>query len=385
MILVTGNLEVLPFPEPHHGNIRRAKKKNSFYCCFNWDIYRRSQTNLMLIVIKFVRYSQTLVVIGLMSFLCLTAIGQTDGENLPVAEDNYIHRGDLIEVDIVGSSEFDWRGTLTPEGNLAGLDFTPQPIYAFCKTVEQVEISVAEAYSKLLREPKVKVTILDRSNRPLVTMFGAVRSEQRFQLKRPVLLNELIVLSGGFTDKSSGVIEIFRPTDQSCKSHIEFESNNAESKERFIQASKTGNSSSANYLVTDLLNGKQNPQIFSGDVVTVLTARPIYIIGGVENPKSYSSRNQMTLSRAVSSAGGFSKGAETNNITIFRRNGLLTNILEINFDKIKSGSEEDILLQDYDIIEVGVKGRRRSKSTPIIDNIDLGQKKLENLPLRIVD
>lgn len=335
-----------------------------------------------------VRYFfQILILFGAVLILNFSIIAQsTDNitdEKMP--EKDLIHHGDLIDVDIIGSIEFDWRGTLTAEGNLDGLDFIEEPIFGLCKTVEEVEKSVAEGYSKLLREPKVKVLILDRSNRPLAVMFGAVRSEQRFQIKRPVLLNELIILSGGFTDKSSGVVQIFRPAGQTCIISEKINQNDAEERERFVRTSQSEGSTILNFAVTDLLSGKLNPQILSGDIITVLSANPIYVIGGVQNPKSFPSREKMTLSRAIASAGGFSKDAETDKITIFRQNKTSTEIIQADFEKIKAGSETDIVLQDFDIIEVGVKGREKNKFPPVIEKMDLSPKIISNLPLRIID
>ncbi len=335
---------------------------------------------------KAVRQLQILLFsIFLLSGISLNAQKTTDDLPGNLSENDLIHSGDIIDVDIIGSSEFDWRGTLTPEGNLDGLNFTQSPVYALCKSVEDVGKEVAASYSKLLREPKIKVTILDRSNRSPATIFGAVKSEQRFQIKRPVLLNELIVLSGGFTDKSSGSIQIVRPPGGSCSSDIIQNTKENSQIEKVLKINQTETSETINFSVTDLISGKFNPQILSGDIITVLEANPIYVIGGVNNPKAISSREKMTLSRTIASAGGFSRDAESDKITIFRQKGVSTDIIEVEFDKIKADGENDIFLQDFDIVEVGVKGRSKNKFPPVIENSGTTSKKINSLPLRIID
>ncbi|HLM60437.1 MAG TPA: hypothetical protein VK308_06525, partial [Pyrinomonadaceae bacterium] len=132
-------------------------------------------------------------------------------------ESNPVHPGDLVEVDVIGSIEYDWRGTLTPEGFLEGGDYIENPIYALCRNEEEIALDIAKAYGKILRDPKVVVRILDRSNRPLALLYGAVKTPQRFQLKRPVFLNELLIVAGGLTEKISGEIQIFRPKNLSCQ------------------------------------------------------------------------------------------------------------------------------------------------------------------------
>src|SRR3954470_11961587 len=56
--------------------------------------------------------------------------------------ENIIHIGDLIDVDVVGSAEYDWRGNLTPEGFLNGISFVEEPIYAQCRSEEEVAAEV---------------------------------------------------------------------------------------------------------------------------------------------------------------------------------------------------------------------------------------------------
>lgn len=302
--------------------------------------------------------------------------------------DKLIHLGDLIDVDILGSVEHDWRGTLTPEGFINGLDYIEEPVYALCKSEEEVAEMVAKGLSKLLRAPKVAVKILDRSNRPNSIIYGAVKSEQRLQIKRPVFLNEIIVLSGGFTEKASGEIQIYRPENLSCKS--ENLSSGAENKdlltrEKFVTTSQEKGKNYFNLKISDLLAGKANPQILSGDIITVLEAEPIYIIGGVGTPGKISSRSQTTLMRSIAAAGGLAKDADTANVTIFRRIGRETKIIEADYEKIKTEQVEDIILQAFDIVDVGVKGRGKSKFAPFIDVDEKSAKNSAELPLRIID
>lgn len=304
------------------------------------------------------------------------------------SELNLIHLGDLIDIDVVGSFEFDWRGTLTPEGFLKQFDTVEEQIFALCKTEEQIAREVEKSYSKILREPKVVVRILDRSNRAVSMVYGAVKQPQRFQIKRPVYLNELIVLVGGFTEKASGEIQVFRPQNQNCGETIaKKEQSDGNSRERFITTRQDNGSQFINIRISDLLSGNKesNLQIVSGDIVTVLEANPIYVIGGVENPKQISTRSAMTLSRAVATAGGLTKDADAKKIIIFRRSGKETKTIEANLDKIKSNQAEDIVLQAFDIVEVLQKGREQRKFPPIINIEDFGDNDKSKMPLRVID
>jgi protein involved in polysaccharide export with SLBB domain len=304
---------------------------------------------------------------------------------------NLIHLGDEIEVDVLGSLDYDWRGTLTPEGFLNGLEELSSQVFGLCRSEEEVASEIAKEYSKILRDPKVVVKIIDRTNRPHSTLYGAVKVQQRFQIKRPVFLNELIILAGGFTDKASGEIQIFRPVSLSCAEMTPPKNQSAETdekkRERFISARQDNGSQFINIRISDLLSGKKeaNLQILAGDVITVLEAKPIYVIGGVNTPRQIATRSQMTVSRAIAGAGGLSKDADATRVTVFRRAGNETKIIETDLEKIKANQAEDIVLQAFDIIDVSQKGNARRKYPPILKIDDLSSGSSPKLPLRIID
>ncbi len=320
-----------------------------------------------------------------------TAIAAQNTVEIRRAETDLIHQGDLIDVDVVGSVRYDWRGTINPEGFLDGVEYAENPIYALCRSEQQIAVAVAQAYGKIFRAPKIVVKILDRSNRPLAILYGAVKTPQRFQIRRSIFLNELLIVAGGLTEKSSGEILIFRPESLNCQSVKEKPASIADdgkNQEKFVTASQnSGGSSYINIKISDLLAGKKeaNLQILGGDIITVVVAEPIYVTGGVVNPKQISSRAQITLSRAVASAGGLTKNASAGKVTIFRREAGETKVIETNLERIKNGEAEDLILRAFDIVEVAQTGREKTKFPPILKASEPGEKKISNLPLRIID
>lgn len=309
-----------------------------------------------------------------------------------LTEANLIHFGDVIEIDVIGSFEFDWQGTVTPEGFLSGINFVESPIYALCRTEEEIAAEITKAYSKFLRDPQITVKILDRSKRPVSVLLGAVKTAQRFQINRPVYLNELLIISGGLTEKAGGEIQIFRPQNMNCAARIigkpSVASGNGQSRERFVgTVSQDNGSQYINIRISDLLTGKKeaNPQILSGDIITVLEAKSVYVIGGVANPRQVLFRSEMTLTRAIDSAGGLTKDADAKKITIFRRNKGETEIIEADLEKIRAGQNADIFLQAFDIIEVISKGNTRRNIAPIVGEVNLTAEDANRLPLRIID
>lgn len=321
------------------------------------------------------RFNSQIVRIGAKFLFVLTALGFSTftPAQTPQKEPDLVHHGDIVDVDVVGGFEFDWRGTLTSEGFLNGLNSYGDPIYGLCRSETAIADDVAKAYAKMLRDPKVIVKIIDRSNRALVFIDGAVKLPQRFQLNRPASLRELIVLSGGISDDASGEIQIFRPSGLNCPQSTT------------KQSSGDNATQMLNISIKDLLNGAvtANPIISSGDLITVLRADVIYVVGGVGAPRQISARTQTTLSRAIASAGGISKSAAESIVTIYRRANGETESIKADLKKIATGETVDPLLKAFDIVEVPLKGAGKRKFPPVMGRSANTTRTVP--PLRIVD
>lgn len=320
---------------------------------------------------------------SILFFVLLTSLAHAVVIDAQAVEEDLVHYGDIVDVDVIGSFEYDWRGGLTPEGNLDISEGYTEPIFALCRSEAAIAADIQRLLGRTLREPKVAVKILDRSNRALARIDGAVRTPMRFQIRRTVRLRELIVMAGGLIDGASGDVTIFRPKSASCKADAV----------KIVPASDgaSGQKDNAapltNIKIVDLLSGKpdSNPEIFSGDIVTVSRALPVYIIGAVANPRPIYSREKMTLSRLISSAGGLTKEADPSKIFIFRRNGLDVQAIESDLEKVKKGETIDEVLQPFDIIEVAARGGVKRKYPPVMANDQTMEASKPALPLRIVD
>ncbi len=309
--------------------------------------------------------------IHLTIILCLSAkVFSQEPTPTPVSSDDLVHFGDLIDVDVVGGFEFDWRGKVTSEGFLDGFDSYGEPVAGLCRSEEQIATDIAKALSKILREPKVVVRIIDRSDRAVVRLEGSVKTPTRFRLRRPVRLQELIIMAGGLVDSSSGEVTILRPGKMNCS-----------------QPSSDNKTETIVIKISELLTGREaaNPRILSGDIVTATTADPIYVIGAVGNPRSISSREQMTVTRAIAMAGGLVKNADAAKITIFRRETAETRIIELDLAKIKSGETIDEILRPFDILDIAARGGEKRKFPPVSIRDDSREKNKGELPLKIVE
>lgn len=317
-----------------------------------------------------------LLLIPFSILLVVAFVGVAIGQD--VASEDVIHLGDLVDVDVIGSTDFDWRGEVTPEGFLAGIRFTESPIAALCKTTEEVSNSIKSSYERFLNDPSIRVTILDRSGRAPAVLFGAVRNQHRFRLLRSVSLRELIVVAGGVTAAASGEVTILRRPTANCAPVPNAGSEGID---------LIGESFRFSVSIKDLLSGKTeaNPLILYGDVVTVEESGPVFVMGGIVNPSRIAFREGLSLSRAVASAGGLVKEADPGRVTIFRRDADGSRVIKADLSSIDNGTADDIPLVAYDIVDVATSGSPDRRYAPFDEVESFRKTAVERLPLRIID
>jgi protein involved in polysaccharide export with SLBB domain len=139
--------------------------------------------------------------------------------------------------------------------------------------------------------------------------------------------------------------------------------------------------------ISDLLGGldNANPVVRSGDIVTVLEALPIYVIGGVNKPTQLSSRSEMTVSRAVAMAGGVARNGVPEEVTIFRRGEDGPERITADLNKIESKAAEDPVLKPYDIVDVGRKGTEKRLFAPYVEAGGRDGESRSRLQLKVID
>lgn len=256
--------------------------------------------------------------------------------------------GDVVEIRVFGQPDLNSIAPVDSDGNLSSLPFLETPIRAKCRSDRDVQKDIAVAYAKFINNPQVSVRITERLSRQPATVFGAVRQATRVEMKRKVRLNELMAVSGGFTERAAGTIQILHTEPLMCP----------EAGEEAEAAPIDGTRIPLSIVkIADLRAGKPeaNPVIRPGDYVLVTEAEPVYITGAVMSPGGLYLRDQLTLSRAVAMAGGVRKEAKQNDVRIYRLVPGSNNqeMIHVDLAAIKKNQKEDIILQPYDTIEVG--------------------------------
>lgn len=259
--------------------------------------------------------------------------------------------GDTLDVRVFGQSDLNAIVEVDSDGNISSLPFLEAPIPARCRTEKEVQKDITKAYEKYLKNPQVSVRITERKSRQPATVYGAVRQPARVQMQRRVRLNELIVVSGGFTDRASGTIQILHTEPLMCPGPGEE-----------ALAAPIDNTKVPLEIVkiADLKSGKlqANPTIRPGDYVIVTEAEPVYITGSVVAPQGIFLRDRLTLSRALAMVGGARKEAKISDVRVYRQKPGATDqeLIRVDYAAIKKNQQADFFLQPFDIVEVPEAG-----------------------------
>jgi len=259
--------------------------------------------------------------------------------------------GDVLDIRVFGQPELSSTVAVDGDGNLSSLPFLEAPIKAKCRSEKDVQKDITAAYAKFINNPQVSVRISERNSRQPATVFGAVRQATRVEMKRKVRLNELMAVSGGFTERAAGTIQILHTEPLMCpEPGEEAEATPIDGTKIPLQIIK----------ISELRAGlpDANPFIRPGDYVLVTEAEPVYVTGAVLSPGGLYLRDQLMLSRALAMVGGARKEAKLNDVRIYRQVPGSANqeVIHVDVTAIKKNLKPDFLLQAYDVIEVSEAG-----------------------------
>src|SRR5215210_4717226 len=231
------------------------------------------------------------------------SVSPSSGLDIQGSKSYLLGPGDVLDIRVFGQPELSTSNAqIDSDGNLSSLPFLETPIPAKCRTDKQVQKDIATAYAKFINNPQVSVRIAERNSRQPATVFGAVRQPTRVEMKRKVRLNEMVAVSGGFTERSAGTIQILHTEPLMCPGPgEESEAAPIDGTRIPLQIVK----------ISELRSGKTeaNPVIRPGDYVLVTEAEPVYVTGAVLAPGGVYLRDQLMLSRAVAMVGGVRKEA----------------------------------------------------------------------------
>jgi len=248
---------------------------------------------------------------------------------------------DTLEIQVNRHPDLSQTVSIGPDGTIL-MPRVDHPIVAVCKTERELGETITALYKSFLRNPFVTVRAVDQRSQSFAVI-GAVNKPGNFFLNRKIRLLELISFAGGQDVEKAGYrVQVTRAGNQSsCR-----ENTIAQDDDSDIQF--------FSYNLKDVLDGKQNPWLEPGDIVSVLEAEEAYVVGNVNKPVTISLKEPRTLTQALAIAEGTDATANTDKVIIQRQEPGGTKKTELVFDlnEIRDKKIPDPLLQANDIVEV---------------------------------
>lgn len=256
-----------------------------------------------------------------------------------------IGAGDVIEIRVLKAPELSRDAVRVDQRGMIRIPMFDDDVQAACLTEGELAQRIATIYLKYKKHPHVDVFVKEFQSQP-VAVVGAVNAPGQFKLQRQIRLLELLTFAGGQAERAGQSIQIVHAGGPSiCESPAASESGEV-----------TGNAV-ATYKLSETLLGlpEANPYVRPGDIISVLAADQIYVIGNVIKPTAIALREPTTVSRAIAMAGGVGPASKKSRVHVVRQqpgpNGARTDFY-VDLDAIRKRKAEDVALQANDIVEV---------------------------------
>jgi polysaccharide export outer membrane protein len=223
--------------------------------------------------------------------------------------------GDVVDVGVIGRTDFNTRQKITPEGTIV------LPLLGRVKALGLTTAELAQQTQDALvkgaffANPVVRVEVSGVASR-YVTVLGNVTTPGLLPLDRTYHLSDVIARVGAHAGEGSNFVILTRADGTSKKYSIE-------------ELATSG--------------GAADPLMMAGDklYVPAATSEVFYLSGQVKNPGAIPMTKDITVREAIAKGGGLTDMGSDKKVKIFRKN------VEVK------GVKLDTKLEPGDIIQVG--------------------------------
>jgi polysaccharide export outer membrane protein len=256
--------------------------------------------------------------------------------------------GDVLEVRVARAPELSRDGVRVDQRGMIRMPMLDDDIPAACLTEGELAASIAKVYLKYKKAPHVDVFVKEFQSQP-VAVTGAVRAASNFKLQRQVRLLELLSFAGGPSEAAGRTVQIVHAGGPSLC-------------EQANPAVASDMGGLVSYKLEDTLKGvpEANPYVRPGDIVRVLEADQVYVIGNVLRPTAIALKEPITISKAIAVAGGTAPSTKKDKVRIIRQLPGSTTKQEIIVDlgAIEKRKADDVALLANDIVDVPISGAK---------------------------
>lgn len=246
-----------------------------------------------------------------------------------VKGDYQLGAGDLLAIKVFESSDLDTEVRVSSRG------YINVPLLG---DVKVKNLSLAEAEGKIehlykkdfIHDPHVSIYIKEHVSKQ-ITIVGAVEKPGTFKFVSQRRLLDILAMGHGLRENAASYAYLTRRDHKTGVSH--------------------------NYMIDldDLVkngNMSQNHLIAGGDVIYIPESGQCFVDGAVRKPGIYTIRSNMTVTEAVTLAGGLARWADDDKIKLIRfmGRGQKRQIVSLSYQDMQSGLGDTLYLKDQDVI-----------------------------------
>ena len=242
--------------------------------------------------------------------------------------------GDVLEVNVFGNDDLSRIPTVQTNGAIS-LPLLGE-VQVAGLTIAEVQRKITNLLEKdYLVRPQVEVKVREFQSQ-FVSVVGEVNSPGRKPIRGRMRLIDMLIEAGSFKPSASGQVMITRTEGA-------FDDGQRSITVRI--------SSSASPSAQDLVNLEL--PLKNGDILTALPKAFVTVDGEVNKPGRYAIESDLTVTGAVSLAGGLTRFG-SNDVKV-RRTDLQTGkvtIVEVDLKDVRNGKKPDVPLLPNDVISV---------------------------------
>jgi protein involved in polysaccharide export with SLBB domain len=269
---------------------------------------------------------------------------------------NYlIGAGDVLDIRVLNRPQYSRENVRVSDTGTISMPRLEGEITAACMTERTLAKEIETRYGDILRVPQVDVFVKEYRSKP-VAVIGAVNAPGLFQLQRRVRLLELLAYAGGPHERAGRTLQLVHSESLNVCGDAHPTTGPDES--------PVSGAEDVSFIdIRETMKGlaEANPYVRQGDVVTLLDADQVYVIGNVLKPTPIPLKESITISQAIAIAGGTMPDTVMEKVKVIRRlpKGSGKTELLVNLKAINQHKADDLELQANDIIEVPTSGSKR--------------------------
>jgi polysaccharide export outer membrane protein len=260
--------------------------------------------------------------------------------------DYVIGPGDVISIRIFQQPELSGDARVSAQGYIRLL-FIEEPIKAAGLTEWELADKIREKMLVVLRDPQVSVQVKE-AKQDVAYILGAVNTPKSVPVYSETRLLNLLAEAGGLNERAGTVAYILRGSIWSAETQEKVPESNDE-EVRLSSVIETVD-------LAKMLGGQVelNKRVYPGDVVSIPEAGKVFVGGSVNEPDAFDIRGELSLTQAITLAGGTKPEAKKSKVTIIRQEPGKTQLTEIavNLGDVEKDPSKDIPLQANDVIFV---------------------------------